>query len=236
MKKLENNWFLEGLLDFEYKKYILLAYLQEVEKYFGKKELYPPLADLVAQYQNLISFKHKKDKMYESFPEQVEGADWQKFKLNYQKLIEDDKLMMEISEILHYSIPMMKLHLEKGRELYEYVEEKISIIPIGLVPLRTDQGYMLILNNAKKDTWVYSYSIGFFETEQEQYRGISTNFIKAYSYGFVNTFENIKGELIRDIPSLPNPAVYAVENNLNFPIDQTILQVAKRSLVKYLAN
>lgn len=30
MKTLNHNWLTEGLIDFEYKKYILLSYLQEV--------------------------------------------------------------------------------------------------------------------------------------------------------------------------------------------------------------
>jgi hypothetical protein len=43
MKKLSDTWFADGYVDFELKKYTLLAYLQEVNKYFNQNKLYPLL-------------------------------------------------------------------------------------------------------------------------------------------------------------------------------------------------
>ena len=37
--KLSPEWFLEGTLDFEYKKYVLLAYLQHVSQEFAEMNL-----------------------------------------------------------------------------------------------------------------------------------------------------------------------------------------------------
>jgi len=52
----------------------------------------------------------------------------------------------------------------------------------------------------------------------------------------VNTYENIKSELIRHKKELPNPAVYSIETELNYPVEETLLPVAKRSLVRYISN
>jgi hypothetical protein len=41
--------------------------------------------------------------------------------------------------------------------------------------------------------------------------------------------------LIRQHNGLHNPAVYALEIDLNFPMDETLLPIAKRSLVKYIS-
>jgi hypothetical protein len=51
----------------------------------------------------------------------------------------------------------------------------------------------------------------------------------------VNTYESIKSELIWNRTVLPNPAVYGIETELRFPIEETLLPIAKRRLVKYLA-
>ena len=59
MKKLEKDWLTSGLIDFEYKKYILLAYLQEVKGNFDSNKLYPHLSDLIFHYQNLLDLKKK---------------------------------------------------------------------------------------------------------------------------------------------------------------------------------
>jgi hypothetical protein len=59
MEKLSKDWLTQGLIDFEYKKYLLMAYLQTVKSSFGKVELYPFLADLVFHYRNLQAVKGK---------------------------------------------------------------------------------------------------------------------------------------------------------------------------------
>ena len=68
MEKLSNDWLTQGLIDFEYKKYLLLAYLQTVKSSFGKGELYPFLADLVFHYRNLQALKENKSLIREAFP------------------------------------------------------------------------------------------------------------------------------------------------------------------------
>jgi hypothetical protein len=51
----------------------------------------------------------------------------------------------------------------------------------------------------------------------------------------VNTYENIKYHLIKSRNDLPNPAVYSIETELSYPVDETLLPVAKRVLVKHLS-
>ena len=60
MKKLSSNWFVEGLQDFEYKKYVLLAYLQGVKQAFDQALLYPVFSELIAHYQDLHAFQQSK--------------------------------------------------------------------------------------------------------------------------------------------------------------------------------
>ena len=61
-------------------------------------------------------------------------------------------------------------------------------------------------------------------------------FIDTYEQSLVNTPEAIKLSLIRRNQFLPNPAVYYVYTDIAFPLEQTLLPVAKRSLVKYISD
>ena len=63
MKALNKDWITENSLDFEYKKYVLLAYLQSVEKEFEVQRLYPALSDLVEHYRNVILIKENADQL-----------------------------------------------------------------------------------------------------------------------------------------------------------------------------
>ena len=65
MKELKFDWLTEGLIDFEYKKYILLAYLKEVRHNFSMNRLYPYLSDLVFHYRNLQQIQNNKKMIFE---------------------------------------------------------------------------------------------------------------------------------------------------------------------------
>ena len=60
MKTLSETWFAEGYIDFELKKYTLLAYLQQVTSYFNESKLYPQLSDVIFHYNNLQALKENK--------------------------------------------------------------------------------------------------------------------------------------------------------------------------------
>src|SRR3954470_4871967 len=131
MKELNKNWLTEGLIDFEYKKYVLLGYLQNVRDNFSEKKLYPTLSDLLFHYKNLLSIKENKKLLRENFPKQISKADFEKLELIYDEIVNDDKVMQEIEDILAFSLPKVQEHLAEGKDLYENIEEKISVSPVG---------------------------------------------------------------------------------------------------------
>jgi len=90
MKSLSETWFAEGYIDFELKKYTLLAYLQEIDKQFSQQMLYPQLADIIFHYNNIISFRENKKLMQEQFPKRLTGIQLEKISLLYEQLIADD--------------------------------------------------------------------------------------------------------------------------------------------------
>lgn len=236
MKTLSETWFADGYIDFELKKYALLAYLQEVNRYFNESKLYPQLADVIFHYNNIVAFRENKKYLQEQFPKKFTGIQLQKLQLLYEQMIEDDELMRELEEIIHYAAGKMKSTISSGTELYEFVEDKLTISPVGIIPLEQTEGYFFLGMNDKKDTRVYYYRLSIFEKHDEKYRSIRTEFIHSWYRSVAYTYESIKGELIRNRSELPNPAVYAIESGLACPVDETLLPIAKRSLVRYISE
>lgn len=235
MKKLEKDWLTRGLIDFEYKKYVLLSYLQKVQAFFDDRKLYPHLSDLVFHYQNLQSIKQNKELLFENFPGKIAKADFEKLKIHYKKIVQDDSLMTELEQILSYSIPVLQSTLNEGKGLYDYVEEQLEVEPIGICPLYTNDGYLLINERLKKTTQVYQYQITVFENIEEKYRGIHTKYLETVQKKLTRTFESLKQELIKKYPELPNPATYLVDIKQDLPFHETAMPVAKRLLVKYIS-
>lgn len=235
MKSLSETWFAEGYIDFELKKYTLLAYLQEIDRYFNENKLYPQLADVIFHYNNIAAFRENKKFLQEHFPKKLTGVQLQKLQMLYEQMISDDELMQELEDIINYSAEKIKSTINNGTEIYEFVEEKINIVPVGIIPLDAQEGYFLLSEGKNKITSVYHYRLSIFERHDEKFRSIKTFFIDKWQRSISTTYEHIKSELIRKRSELPNPAVYSIETGLNFPVDETLLPIAKRSLVKYIS-
>src|ERR1043165_7298667 len=144
MESLSKNWITESHIDFEYKKYILLAYLQHVSDNFSEHRLYPFLADLVEHYRNLKVLKDNKRNLFESFQSRAKAIHFEQFKIIYEKLAEDDSLIMEIESIIDYSIPQMEINLKEGKRIYDAIEEQLKIFSVGIVPLNNEAGYLFL--------------------------------------------------------------------------------------------
>lgn len=236
MKTLSANWFIEGSVDFEHKKYVLLSYLQQINQHFHSNKLYPDLSDLVFHYNNLLKFKENKMMLQKAFPARLTAADIEAVRLTYEKMIKDDNLMQEIEEIIGYAIGKINPALQEGREIYEFVESRLSIQSVGVVPLYPYQGYLLLSNGDEKGMQVFEYQITIFKHHEENLRGVNTTFVMSYDKSFINTPTYIRKDLIHSRRNLPNPAVYYIESDICFPFEQTLLPLAKRSLVKFISK
>jgi len=236
MGELSETWFADGYIDFELKKYTLLAYLQDINHYFTQSKLYPQLSDIIFHYNNLVAFRDNKQFLQQQFPKRLTAVNLQKLELLYEQLIADDELMEELESIIQYSLPQLNSRIKEGAEIYDYVAENLSIFPVGLIPLETAEGYLLLCDGSGSQTLVYAYRLTIFERHDEKFRGIHTQYVQTYKKDFVHTIGHIKTMLIRERNDLPNPAVYCAETPLVVPVNETLLPVAKRSLVKYIAE
>jgi len=234
MSTLSNNWLTEGLIDFEYKKYKLLAYFQDVRNHFGEAKLYPSLSDLVYYYRNLIAVRDDHKILLDSFPKQLSSADLDKINLTYTKLSGDDAFMKEIEDTIHFAIPEFTKLLDEGKDIYQYIEDHMVITPIGICPLYVQEGYFFLFDSHVSLTRIFEYSVTLFESAEEKLRGVHVDYIDTVKKEAFYSFETMKIELIRSRKKLPNPATYLIEAKVSVPLKETLLPVAKRTLVKWL--
>jgi hypothetical protein len=235
MNRLSETWFAEGYIDFELKKYTLLAYLQQINQYFDESKLYPQLADLIFHYNNIVAFRENKKHLQEHFPKKLTGIQIEKLQVLYEQMIEDNELMQQLEEIINYSAGEMKTAITNGTEIYEFVESSLSINPIGLIPLDVQEGYFFLSAGNTKSTRIYQYRLSIFEKHDERFRSIKTSLVDTLQRSIVYTYESFKTDLIKSRTEFPNPAVYSIETELSLPVEETLLPIAKRSLVKYIS-
>lgn len=235
MAELDQNWLTKGHIDFEYKKYILLAYLKEVGENFEQNKLYPSLSELIEHYKQALAIKENKDNLHAAFPKKLSKINLKQLMLSYEKLIEDSTVMKELESIIDYSLPKFQAYLKEGKEIYDFIEEQLHISPVGVVPLQSEYGYLLLRSGNVPETKAYQFQISIFEQPDERYRGIITKYIGSFKKTYSNTFESIKTSLLNQYKQMANPATYAIETEMNFPFEETFLPIAKRAIVKYVA-
>ncbi len=236
MKVLPHDWLTQGHIDFEYKKYLLLAYLQEVKNEFHAQRLYPFLSDVVFHYNNLLTIKEKGRQLKNAFPKKLTKADLKNLRLIYEKLEAEGPLMQELNDILSFSIPQIKAALEEGREVYEFIESKVSLSPIGIFPLYAKEGYLLIQERIKLETKIFRYELTVFESAEEKFRALRLNYLETVRRSLAHSFEHMKMDLVKRFPELPNPATYLLAVDIPCPYQETLIPIAKRTLVRELSK
>ncbi|MDZ4823074.1 MAG: hypothetical protein SH856_06420 [Flavobacteriales bacterium] len=235
MKTLGSNWITEGLLDFEYKKYILLAYLKHCNESFVEAKLYPPMAELAEHYASLLSLKRNVEEIKGQFPKELEAIDLQQAQLHWQRNLPHDASMSTVTEILEFAIPGMKQTLDEGKLIYEFVEKNIELCPVGLMPVNNSEGFLLLHEEPQPDVFIYQYKMSMISVTSETYRSLAVEYVSSEKKSIANSFEQIKLNLLKKFRSWPNPATFLCLSRFQFPLTETFLPVSKRVLLKNIA-
>ena len=228
MSTLKNNWLTEDHIDFEYKKYMVLGYMQDIKQHYERKELYPTLAEVIEHYKMLKQIKDNADSIKKRFSKDVTGINWQKMELVRKQESMPDDVLQELDMIIEFSMPLFAEKIEAGKKIYDYVEQNLSLSIVGIAPLRKEEGYIIINTSNQKEAYVYQYGFSVLQDLKEQVRQLLTEYVSTYTHTLGNTYEKIKQDLISSRKDLPNPAVYVIESKFAIPFNETLLPVAKR--------
>lgn len=235
MKKLEKNWITAPIIDTEYKQYILLAYIQEIKRSYNQLKIYPHLAELIDQYCELITLKDNQLALADKFPKTLKSIDSQEVKMIFSKDLTEENWVEEISKTIEMAIPFLQETIHQGKEIYEEIEKNIHMEPVGVAPLKNDEGYFILNASGYNETLVYGYKVSLFESSEDKYRAIHTQYAAAFVKNLSVTNHYIKSEMIKQYPALPNPSVYAFESGFTIPVNDTYLPIVKRMITK-IAN
>lgn len=234
MKGLNANWLTEGWIDFEYKQYILLDYLQKVQRSFKRKNLYPVLSDLAFHYQNLLNLKEQKSVISEMVPKKLEKLDLENLKLVYKDINMDDKHMQELGRVVEYAIPLFTRELQNGKELYDSVEDQLEVEQIGLRPLYDKEGYLFITTERLELVYIYQYKLSTLKDKNGKYFALHTQLLREENKSIANHYHQMKLNLLKENSELPNPATFLIVSKEQFPYKSTLLPVAERLLMRTL--
>lgn len=151
---LEPTWFAEKPLDFEHKKWILLAYIQNIHNNFQNKILFPYLDDIRYHISNLEKWKTTRE-LY--IKKSLKGIDWENLTLLYD-LPENTPEMEELNKIVDWSYIRLQKIEKIGKILWYEIENSMEIKYHGIWINPEKEGSMLVQTPINLTEWCYKIS------------------------------------------------------------------------------
>lgn len=214
-------------LDEELARYQLMAYLQRVEHRYAERKLYPHFDDLQARRGSVISLRRQKEELENAMPRDIIGLDLRAAR-PIRSAPEEDDHVRALEQVLDMALPRIDKALLRGSELRQEIMHSIELTPVGLLPLRTSEGYLLLRQGPAAR--VYAYQLGLYDGGDmaEASRNMRTVYVTDYTISWAWRYEHVKADLVRHRSELPNPAVFAFTTELLLPPIETFLPLAKQ--------
>ena len=234
--ELDPEWIYQDPIDFEHKKYKLLAYLQKCDKRFDELKIYPDFVELSLHLANLQSISKEKTmlttkKKFKSCDDEI------LFKELIPKKIPklDDAEQLEIDKTVRYSGEKIYEAFNIAKSIWTIAQDAISVqIKKNKDRLEDGMGYIYFRRRSDEKLLVWEYEI----KKEADYELSTKAYLKLIFSGSSDekTFTDIieekstwnHTEYFKDIP------VFEVKSSQEFPFEETFLPMMKRQLMSYL--
>jgi len=113
---LSLTFYVEPPLDFEYKNYILLHYLSEIDESFASHKLSPYLLYTEKLVKELSSFNKNLINFKSSLKKDIISFSWNGIIYTEPEIIKE---VEDINEIVEYSIPLLDSKIKLGYKLFK---------------------------------------------------------------------------------------------------------------------
>lgn len=163
MKQLSPYWFLKDPIDSEHKYYILMDFLQSVEKDLDERKYSEPIQKLTRVYNDLKSFS-KSNKFTDKTVKNLSQKDLEIIKEISNMEVHEST----IKEILDSSLEIVETFITKVTPYLEEIEKSLSFKILNeTIPTR-DRGYVTIRNNKDKKLKIYSWAFSIVKIEDSE--------------------------------------------------------------------
>lgn len=115
MEILPLTWYIESPIDFEHKQYILYAYLQNVDNSFLKKVVSPHLLHMEKMIEELNNFNNS----FQTIKRNFDKHRYVYTGINKKLEGENDELIIQLKEIVEFSIPQVNSRIKFGYKVLE---------------------------------------------------------------------------------------------------------------------
>jgi len=235
--QLSIDLFTQVQSDLESRQYLVLAALKSMSDDFQRNRIYPHLSHLIDIHNTLSDISNRLKDLRNKFPKRIKKIDFVNQEIEHEVVFVDGSDVQQVEELIEWALPYIKAKIEEGKTIFEFVHDEIVLEEVGIIPNYIEEGYFFVPDNEASKLLLFQYEVSIFQSAQDQYRSLKTDFLKALKQERALLSPNsIKLDLMDEYKELPNPATYAFQTELDFPFNETIFPIVKRKLMRQLVN
>ena len=236
MENSPSQWIAGGLLDAEYKEYLLLAWLQKLKAEFKATRLYPALADIIRNHKALVQLEEELKAGKERGD--TVGFDLKRLRVIREATSDHQGLEKYLDDLIQRALPHLTSAIAEGKALYDLIESQLDFVPVGIQPLHLSEGYLLVTmgDDDRKSLEVYRYQQSRILRGGEAFHELNLRAVESRDMAPFEQPDEVKWSLIGRFRDLPQPATFHAHVEWTVPVRQTLLPIAKRKLLREIAQ
>jgi hypothetical protein len=227
MENIDTTWFLKSPIDAEHKQYILLNFLQGVNKEIRKENIYQPIRKVFTLIKDLkLMDKIMGDQIFTSHNlEAKEKEIAQEFEALKLTPSERD----ELASIIEISLDSLYRYAEVITSIWKKLENRISVYNLNPEVKNSDCGILLVRNMATDEIHPYWWS----RYSNSASFGILMKKVKMSNNFFSINYDHLINEIIVFLGVQSHSlSITAMEIHEDFDSDSNILKIAKELFVR----
>ncbi len=236
---MKTDWLFQEPIDLEHKQYVLLDYLQKIDKNLQELKLYPNFQSLSLHLANINLLVEKGQ--YITLSRSIKEADDE---ILLSDLVFNSIPRMsreeysEVFDICNFSNEKFKDYFNFAKSLWEIVNDSILVkLKSGGEYLQNQQGLFFI--DIKNEKFVYEYAIKKIKKNANENKCVIKRLGKGNEKNYKDLLLVVKNPLIKNLVDLVNKneiSIFEVIHSGDFPIKETTLPISKRKIMNYTAQ
>jgi len=227
MREFDQDWFISGPMDLEFKRYIMLAKLKRLSGFMQHGLIWPVIEELEYQLDFLYKFKYEKETLDDKM-KVAKDIDFVNFRIIYE--VPKDPIsdnMQVMHDLANEAIIKFEDLYMDARLAWREIEPQLKISWIPEKKTSLADGYVAIIHNR---TTIYFYSFKKPTKLGSDWRTFEINLIKEEDFNPTKLTEFHK-EINK---TNPNVLFARIDYNISYPFFDAIMPVAKSILYSSL--
>lgn len=210
--------------DPEAARYRILAALAEARRAFAANRVFPHLAALVGVRRTLADLAGGLARHRERPRGPATGVDWDAGRLVYA----DDAPPLLAEDLARWSQPLLEAAIDEGRALYDFADAHAPLAPLGLVPAYQREGFLIVSTDDAVRALRYHASI--LTGPDGRHLSLRTHDVPV-DLSPLGAPADWKSALAAHAADLATPAAFHLHADLDLPLGETLVPLAKRKLL-----